>query len=217
MQGVTVQVETDEESNKITYVLQNHTTEEVDYDGIPALEYRDGQSWQEVMTKLGNRGLTGGRTAIGYFIAPMGTVSGEVDLESLPRLKDGAYRLVFPGVWENDPVICSEPFSGERRSRKIQRRIDKRANTLRLPTACRETPNPLIEDGFGEAPADWGSRAGSHGLQNSPPDCFASRPFEPCVHYQKQKPVRKDRLLFLERLTRLELATSTLARWRSTR
>ena len=53
MQGVTVQVETDEESNKITYVLQNHTTEEVDYDGIPALEYRDGQSWQEVLTKLG--------------------------------------------------------------------------------------------------------------------------------------------------------------------
>ena len=110
MQGVTVQVETDEESNKITYVLQNHTTEEVDYDGIPALEYRDGQSWQEVMTKLGNRRFDGGRTAIGYFIAPMSTVSGEVDLESLPRLKDGAYRLVFPGVWENDPVICSEPF-----------------------------------------------------------------------------------------------------------
>lgn len=109
-QGVTVQVETDEESNKITYVLQNHTTEEVDYDGIPALEYRDGQSWQEVMTKLGNRRFDGCRTAIGYFIAPMGTVSGEVDLESLPRLKDGAYRLVFPGVWENDPVICSEPF-----------------------------------------------------------------------------------------------------------
>ena len=26
------------------------------------------------------------------------------------RLKDGAYRLVFPGVWENDPVIRSEPF-----------------------------------------------------------------------------------------------------------
>ncbi|MBS6640720.1 MAG: hypothetical protein KH295_06680 [Clostridiaceae bacterium] len=110
MQGVTVQVETDEESNKITYVLQNHTTEEVDYDGIPALEYRDGQSWQEVLTKLGNRRFDGGRTAIGYFIAPMGTVSGEVDLESLPRLKDGTYRLVFPGVWENDPVICSEPF-----------------------------------------------------------------------------------------------------------
>lgn len=110
MQGVTVQVETDEESNKITYVLQNHTTEEVDYDGIPALEYRDGQSWQEVLTKLGNRRFDGGRTAIGYFIAPMSTVSGEVDLESLPRLKDGTYRLVFPGVWENDPVICSEPF-----------------------------------------------------------------------------------------------------------
>lgn len=110
MQGVTVQVETDEESNKITYVLQNHTTEEVDYDGIPALEYRDGQSWQEVLTKLGNRRFDGDRTAIGYFIAPMGTVSGEVDLESLPRLKDGTYRLVFPGVWENDPVICSEPF-----------------------------------------------------------------------------------------------------------
>ena len=110
MQGVTVQVETDEESNKITYVLQNHTTEEVDYDGIPALEYRDGQSWQEVLTKLGNRRFDGGRTAIGYFIAPMSTVSGEVDLESLPRLKDGAYRLVFPGVWENDPVIRSEPF-----------------------------------------------------------------------------------------------------------
>lgn len=110
MQGVTVQVETDEESNKITYVLQNHTTEEVDYDGIPALEYRDGQSWQEVMTKLGNRRFDGDRTAIGYFIAPMGTVSGEVDLESLPRLKDGTYRLVFPGVWENDPVIRSEPF-----------------------------------------------------------------------------------------------------------
>ena len=110
MQGVTVQVETDEESNKITYVLQNHTTEEVDYDGIPALEYRDGQSWQEVLTKLGNRRFDGDRTAIGYFIAPMGTVSGEVDLESLPRLKDGAYRLVFPGVWENDPVIRSEPF-----------------------------------------------------------------------------------------------------------
>ena len=110
MQGVTVQVETDEESNKITYVLQNHTTEEVDYDGIPALEYRDGQSWQEVLTKLGNRRFDGDRTAIGYFIAPMSTVSGEVDLESLPRLKDGTYRLVFPGVWENDPVICSEPF-----------------------------------------------------------------------------------------------------------
>ena len=110
MQGVTVQVETDEESNKITYVLQNHTTEEVDYDGIPALEYRDGQSWQEVLTKLGNRRFDGGRTAIGYFIAPMSTVSGEVDLESLPRLKDGTYRLVFPGVWENDPVIRSEPF-----------------------------------------------------------------------------------------------------------
>ena len=110
MQGVTVQVETDEESNKITYVLQNHTTEEVDYDGIPALEYRDGQSWQEVLTKLGNRRFDGDRTAIGYFIAPMGTVSGEVDLESLPRLKDGAYRLVFPGVWENDPVIRGEPF-----------------------------------------------------------------------------------------------------------
>ena len=115
MQGVTVQVETDEESNKITYVLQNHTTEEVDYDGIPALEYRDGQSWQEVMTKLGNRRFDGCRTAIGYFIAPMGTVSGEVDLESLPRLKDGAYRLVSGRV-ENDPVICSEAlFVGERR------------------------------------------------------------------------------------------------------
>ena len=111
VQGVTVQVEADEESDKITYVLQNHTTEEVDYDGIPALEYRDGQSWQEVLTKLGNRRFDGGRTAIGYFIAPMGTVSGEVELESLPRLKDGTYRLVFPGVWENDPVICSEPFS----------------------------------------------------------------------------------------------------------
>ena len=110
MQGVTVQVETDEESNKITYVLQNHTTEEVDYDGIPALEYRDGQSGLAVLTKLGNRRFDGDRTAIGYFIAPMGTVSGEVDLESLPRLKDGTYRLVFPGVWENDPVICSEPF-----------------------------------------------------------------------------------------------------------
>ena len=111
VQGVTVQVEADEESDKITYVLQNHTTEEVDYDGIPALEYRDGQSWQEVLTKLGNRRFDGGRTAIGYFIAPMGTVSGEAELESLPRLKDGAYRLVFPGVWENDPVICSEPFA----------------------------------------------------------------------------------------------------------
>ena len=64
-----------------------------------------------MLTKLGNRRFDGGRTAIGYFIAPMGTVSGEVDLESLPRLKDGAYRLVFPGVWENDPVICSEPFA----------------------------------------------------------------------------------------------------------
>lgn len=110
MQGVTVQVETDEENNKITYVLQNHTTEEVDYDGLPALEYRDGQSWQEVLTRLGNRRFDGVRTAIGYFIAPMGTASGKMDLESLPRLKDGAYRLVFPGVWENDPVICSEPF-----------------------------------------------------------------------------------------------------------
>ena len=57
VQGVTVQVEADEESDKITYVLQNHTTEEVDYDGIPALEYRDGQSWQEVLTKLGNLSL----------------------------------------------------------------------------------------------------------------------------------------------------------------
>lgn len=113
MQGVTVQVETDEENNQITYVLQNHTTEEVDYDEIPALEYRDGSSWQEVLTKLGNRRFDGARTAIGYFIAPMGTASGEVDLESLPRLKDGTYRLVFEGVWgvwENDPVICSEPF-----------------------------------------------------------------------------------------------------------
>ena len=111
VQGVTVQVEADEESNKITYVLQNHTTEEVDYDGIPALEYRDGQSWQEVLTKLGNRRFDGGRTAIGYFIAPMGTASGEVELESWPRLKDGTYRLVFPGIGENAPVICSEPFA----------------------------------------------------------------------------------------------------------
>ena len=59
MQGVTVQVETDEENNKITYALQNHTTEEVDYDGIPALEYRDGPSWQEVLTRLGNRRFDG--------------------------------------------------------------------------------------------------------------------------------------------------------------
>ena len=54
--------------------------------------------------------------------------------------------------------------------------------------------------------------------RNSPPDCFIEW-FEPRltqIQVKRKKSPIGDFFLFMERVTRLELATSTLARWRST-
>ena len=61
----------------------------------------------------------------------------------------------------------------------------------------------------------------ARGHRNSPPDCCYPGGL-PCSslaqRYYEQKSTRRNALCFLlERITRLELATSTLARWRSTR
>ena len=76
--------------------------------------------------------------------------------------------------------------------------------------------------------ADYETRPGrfcaprhARGHRNSPPDCCYPGGL-PCSsleqRYYEQKSTRRNALCFLlERITRLELATSTLARWRSTR
>lgn len=115
VQGVTVHAEADPANNRISYVLENHTAQAFDYDNLPALEYHDGQAWQEVLTKRGNRRFDGGRNLIGYSLAPAGeagdSVRGNVDLASWPPLKDGTYRLVFLAAGQENAVVCSEPFA----------------------------------------------------------------------------------------------------------
>nr|WP_302649534.1 hypothetical protein [uncultured Agathobaculum sp.] len=114
-QGVTVQVETNWAKDEILYLLENHTAEQIEYAGYEVLEYYDGQAWQEVLYRMGGRASEQARDAMAWLLAPAGEAYsnriGSVDLANRPGRPDGSYRLVFPGVREDDPVICSEPFS----------------------------------------------------------------------------------------------------------
>lgn len=114
-QGVTVQVETNWAKDEILYLLENRTAEQIEYAGYEALEYYDGQAWQEVLYRMGGRACEQTRDATAWLLAPAGEAYsnriGSVDLADRPGRPDGTYRLVFPGVREDDPVICSEPFS----------------------------------------------------------------------------------------------------------
>ena len=114
VQGVTVQVEADYAGDEILYLLENHTTEQIEYAGYEVLEYYDGQVWQEVLYRMGGRASEQTRVAMAYVLAPAGEAYsnriGSVDLADRPGRPDGTYRLVFPGIGENAPVICSEPF-----------------------------------------------------------------------------------------------------------
>ena len=58
-------------------------------------------------------------------------------------------------------------------------------------------------------------RLGQALAANSPPDCW-NYFFEPVSRIIKKKTTQCVVFFFMERVTRLELATSTLARWRST-
>ena len=60
--------------------------------------------------------------------------------------------------------------------------------------------------------------ADTHTAAETAPGCFfaSQRPFRASNPYKRKKEAPKCFLFFMERITRLELATSTLARWRST-
>ena len=62
------------------------------------------------------------------------------------------------------------------------------------------------------------ARRHAHGRRNSPPGSFfaSQRPFRASNPYKRKKEAPKCFFFLMERITRLELATSTLARWRST-
>ena len=60
--------------------------------------------------------------------------------------------------------------------------------------------------------------ADTHTAAETAPGCFfaSQRPFRASNPYKRKKEAPKCFFFFMERITRLELATSTLARWRST-
>ena len=105
----------------------------------------------------------------------------------------------------------------------------RRANSLR-PSILISCRNPKKRSQHTLCPLFWSGRRGSlaalpcrdthSGRQTPHRGVFSlrSRPVRPSARWnQKIKACPTSCLYFLERATRLELATSTLARWRSTR
>lgn len=102
---MTEQMEYSLKTDKVEFIMSNKTGRDITVSTYTALEYKSGDKWFEVLSRLHKRASEEGRTAVQPFIPANGERREYKELGDYGKLKPGTYRLVKVVTNSDDQTI----------------------------------------------------------------------------------------------------------------